>query len=551
MLHFRMDMPLYLMMLYGSILLLAVLLLRALFKNRLPRLVFPVLWTLVLLRFLVPYALSSPLSIKQVPELSPSFSTAFTEADAVEDIPVEPVQELQIHAEAPAEVPAEAAAAPGTDSNTATSYTTDFSYSLYGHWPLIRNISFVIYIAGVIITASVLLFQKRCYAEKLKNSLLVEHNETINTILREMRMGHVLVFTNDEIASPLVSGLLAPRIYLPTRMDFDNTELLRHILMHETMHIRRRDNWIKLVMLAVLCINWFNPLVWIMSKCLSSDLELACDEAVLLQCGTEQRQRYAFSLLVMAITASRPTLLYSAFSRTEVEKRVNSIVHYKKASVSALLLSVLLVLSSTVVFATGGQAPFSSYLSAYCSSDSCRWGAQAYVTRDINLGKDAQTRADYVILEVLRTNTDSDPITIEADIRKALAAEFHVEPEAFRIDTSLCLSDKELYAEYAQWKLVPNADGYLIYDGEPVRYFYDEAAGRYQAADGLIDILVQRDRLGRIADITAQHPGNADFDRRSANRAYHSYYSEGEAVQIQEDTMMEYTVTEDPQKRLW
>lgn len=81
-----------------------------------------------------------------------------------------------------------------------------------------------------------------------------------------MNMAHILVFSNDGIASPLVCDLLAPRIYLPTRMDFRNTGLLRHILAHETMHIKRRDNWLKAVKLTVLCLNWFNPLFWLMDS---------------------------------------------------------------------------------------------------------------------------------------------------------------------------------------------------------------------------------------------------------------------------------------------
>ncbi len=111
-------------------------------------------------------------------------------------------------------------------------------------------------------------------------------------------MGQILVFTNDEIASPLVCGLFAPKIYLPTRMDFSNTELLRHILCHETMHIRRKDNWIKAVVLVTLCLHWFNPLVWIMSKYLASDLELACDEAVLRHYDKEDEIRKNYALKI-------------------------------------------------------------------------------------------------------------------------------------------------------------------------------------------------------------------------------------------------------------
>lgn len=69
MLHFGMNMPLILMMLYGSVMILIVLLFRTLLKQKLPKFVFPVLWCVVLIRLLIPFSLSSPLSIK-VPETS-------------------------------------------------------------------------------------------------------------------------------------------------------------------------------------------------------------------------------------------------------------------------------------------------------------------------------------------------------------------------------------------------------------------------------------------------------------------------------------------------
>ena len=53
MLHFRMDMPFYLMALYGSVMIVLVLMLRGLLKNRLPGFVFPALWGMVLVRLLV------------------------------------------------------------------------------------------------------------------------------------------------------------------------------------------------------------------------------------------------------------------------------------------------------------------------------------------------------------------------------------------------------------------------------------------------------------------------------------------------------------------
>lgn len=383
-----------------------------------------------------------------------------------------------------------------------------------------------LFLIGAAITACILLYQKHRYTRILKDSLLVEHNETINTILRQMGMGHVLVFTCDRIASPLVSGMVNPRIYLPTAMDFCNTELLQHILAHETMHIRRKDNWIKGALFVALCLHWYNPLVWMLSKYLSADLEAACDAAVLKQAPGDLRQSYACSLLSMAITGNRPTLLYSAFSKTEVERRIQTVLHYKKATASVLALSLVFLLGSTAVFATAGQAPFSDYLSSYCGSANNRWGVKATLTRGVTLGKDAQKRADAVILEVLRTDKTGDPAILKELVQAALSTEFGVEKRAFAIEARLSLSDAEQAEEYAKFGISKTADGFYRYQGETVRIYYDELLHAYQSvAAGTVDITVNRNELGYITTVTAQHKGDKEFDRRTEEleRANHVF----------------------------
>ena len=524
MLHFGMNMPFILMMLYGSMMIVLVLLFRILLKKRLPKFVFPILWCVVLVRLLVPFSLSSPLSIKVSED---SFLSTVTEAvnAFTEDIAVT----------ATTVVEAVAAEFPEIESSTAetTSVTTAIEDFRYDTPPSVtagtaniileysendkflsgvRNIPLgVIYFLGLLITSGILLFQKYRYTARLKNRLLIEHNETINTLLREMDMGHILVFSNDEIASPLTCGLLKPCIYLPTRMDFGNRELLRHILMHETMHIKHRDNWVKTFMLIALCLNWFNPLVWLMVKCLASDLETACDEAVLKHCQDEdERKNYAFSLLSMAITGNRTTLLYSAFSKTEVERRIQNILHYKKASVFLLTAAILFMTCSTVAFATGVQAPFSPYLTSSCASDGSRWGAKVYLTRDLTLGKDAQKRAEDIVFNVLRADTDSDPVRMDEEMKTALSEEFHVEKNAFRIDFFLCLGDETLEEEYASWDLTRDESGFYLYKGEPVHIFADDMLGRYYSqSTGAFDVTIIRNRFGYITDVRTQRPEDA------------------------------------------
>lgn len=544
MINLTMNMPFSLMGFYGSIMIVTVLVLRGLLKSRLPKFVFPLFWGVILLRLLIPFSLSSPLSMKVPDFFRNPFYEAASMINLIEDLPMtaemnvataqnqpktivpettvlettalettasETIVSEAIISEIPLEAEATATATEGTALNI--SYTS-FDNTLFYH------LLIFIYLGGLFVTISVLLIQKYQYTKRLKNALLIEHNETINTLLREINMGQILVFTNDEIASPLVCGLFAPKIYLPTRMDFSNTELLRHILCHETMHIRRKDNWIKAVMLVTLCLHWFNPLVWIMSKYLASDLELACDEAVLRHYDKEDeiRKNYALSLLTMAITGNRPTLLYSAFSKTEVERRIQSVLQYRKTSSLLLLVSICFVLSGSVVFATGGQAPFSSYLTSFCASDSCRWGVQASLTRGAFLGKNAESKAEELIFEIMRTDTTNDPDILEEQILTALSEQFHVERNAFALSFSLCFDREELFKEYAQWGLVreDEKNDTLLYKGETIRTYSDKMIGRYiSQQNGAVDITVERSRLGEITAVNVFRKGDMVYDRRT------------------------------------
>lgn len=545
MLHFRMNMPFYLMAFYGSVMIAAVLLLRALLKNKLPKFVFPALWGVVLLRLLVPFSLSSPLSLP-VPAGLTGLSEAFAiyedeMARATENLPQ--TQSGTAGSEATGSDgtartwASESPGSPSTDNNIAvveevvmegsSDYImdTDTSFlprSFFLRSNSLRNALPALYLLGLAAVAGILAWQKIIYAKRLKGGLLMERNETVNGLLRDMGMGHVLVFSNDEIASPLACGLIGPRIYLPTRMDFGNAVLLRHVLAHEAMHIRRRDNWVKAVMLAAVVLHWYNPLVWLMAKCLASDLEAACDAAVLKKYDTDQRKSYAYSLLAMAVSASRSSLLYSAFSKTEVERRVKGILAFRKASAFAVLLSVLLLAGGTVAFATGGQAPFSHALTSYCASSGSRWGVKVEITRDIALGQRPQKRAEDAVFSVLDADASQDSDIIREAVQAALAREFGVERSAFDVSVSLCLDAETVDAQYAEWGIERLDNGFLRYQGEQVRTYRDEMLSSYQSReDGGVDIVVRRNRLGEITAVDAWHAGDEEYDRRTKELERH------------------------------
>lgn len=523
MLNFRFDMPLYLMALYGSIMILAVLLLHGLLHKKLPKFVFPILWSVVLLRLLLPFSISSPISLP-VPSIAffdnlenVAENLAFVEETTnVSSEVAEDTSQSLMDSNIPSGAISEYTAS-NVDSlteDTIVMECTAYEAGISSISSPTHTIFFCVYILGIAITFGVLLFQKLHYTKKLKNRLLLEHNESINDILREMNVGQILVFSNDEIASPMVCGLLHPCIYLPTRMDFGNTQLLRHILTHETMHIKRKDNWLKALMLAALCIHWYNPLVWWMAKCFSSDLEAVCDAAVLKNQTPDYRKDYASSLLTMAITGNRSTLLYSSFARTEVEKRIRNVLNYRKVGVCMLLFCILFLSAQTVVFATAGQGPFSTMLSSFCASDNSRWSIKAELSRDIFTGPNAKNRADKVILDILSNDNSNDPDVIGERVKTALAKEFGVERTAFVLNIYLCLDEEAQAQEYSKWDLQKGEDGIYLYKGNTIRTFHDPLTGCYQSkSEGQADITVNRNHLGEITSLTVFMPGDSEYDK--------------------------------------
>lgn len=100
------------------------------------------------------------------------------------------------------------------------------------------------------------------------------------------------------LGAPMLAGLLEPALLLPEGRV--SGELLHYALLHELTHYRRRDIWLKALLLWVCAIHWFNPLVWLMARAAERDTELACDEGALRHLTDGQRAAYGRAILAAA-----------------------------------------------------------------------------------------------------------------------------------------------------------------------------------------------------------------------------------------------------------
>jgi beta-lactamase regulating signal transducer with metallopeptidase domain len=86
----------------------------------------------------------------------------------------------------------------------------------------------------------------------------------------------------DRHRSPAVRGVLYPRIFFPVGIDrLLNPREFHAVLIHELAHARRRDNLIRLLYEASLCVLWFHPLMWLAGARIGLYRELSCDESVI------------------------------------------------------------------------------------------------------------------------------------------------------------------------------------------------------------------------------------------------------------------------------
>ena len=151
------------------------------------------------------------------------------------------------------------------------------------------------------------------------------------------------------IKSSFVFGIIKPRIYIPFKVEGENLE---NMIFHEKMHIKRLDHLSKIAAWLILSCHWFNPFVWIMFKLYSTDVELACDEAVVK--NKKNRALYMKSLFEISLQKEKQSnhIAVCTFEAC-IKKRIKNIAAYKKTTAFSRVVSVFACIILCLTFGTG------------------------------------------------------------------------------------------------------------------------------------------------------------------------------------------------------
>ena len=523
----------------GTVIILLIVVLRAVLINRLPKKTFLILWWIALIRLLVPF------SIKSVTSIYSLLQSIYSDINPVRT--AQTTTFLPIHGNMP-------------------EIANGLSEAMVQRTESISILS-VIWLAGLLLCFGFFAVSYiKCYRE-FRFSLPVEKD-----ILEAWKEKHPLkrslsIRQTETIAAPLSYGVIRPVILMPKNTEWKNIYQLRYVLEHEYVHIRRLDMLTKLIMIAAVCIHWFNPLVWVMYILFNRDLELSCDETVVRRFGMDIKSVYATALISMEEKKSGLTPLCNSFSKNAIEERIRAIMKIKKTSKFAVIISAVLVICVTGGFATSASSLEKKTETAQengettvalnevniredeslSSSDVEWWTAEEYAkwldeekeVLQSMIGEKAYTggdgwfvwtqeKVDETIalyednlqkikdgMKLSKSSDDAVGITMAYSPENIEYAKQEAETVTENKDSNENVFSEEQLSEYAKAGITYQKEtGFLMYDGKTIGYFRDEfKPGTYTISSkrgGTLRVEVQRENYGTITDVKAE-PLSDDF----------------------------------------
>lgn len=292
-------------------LVLAVVVLRLVLKKA-PKAITCALWALVAVRLLCPFSVESVLSL--IPNTEPVQQQMVHEPTVYTQIVAPFSEETQISAEQRQQ----------TEPVTETSGQK------------LLSVASVVWLVGM----GVMLLYTAV-------SFICLHRRTREGVAREKG-----VWLCDRIESPFILGIIRPRIFLPSSLDPADADF---VLAHEHAHIKRLDHLWKPLGFLLLTVYWFNPVLWLAYILLCRDIELACDEKVLLRLGMGCKQNYSTALINCSVSRRMISACPLAFGEVGVKGRIKAILNYKKPAFWIVLIALIASAVVAVCFLTNPE----------------------------------------------------------------------------------------------------------------------------------------------------------------------------------------------------
>ena len=474
-------------LLTSSVLILALLALRQLFRRTVSRRMQYALWLLVLVRLLVPVnvgtlahnVLSAAEPVQAVVEERLDTPVLYVQ-DGTERRPAQLLPGKESQGE-PLSPPSDAVqSAPADEYYTVT--------PTYRTVTLSEALTYVWY-AGMLIVGAWFLFTNLRFARALRKARTPYRVEGCR----------YPVYLVSALPSPCLFGVLRPAVYLNEKA-LQSPDALRFVLAHEQTHARHLDPLWSLLRGVCLTVYWFDPLVWLAAVLSREDCELACDEGTLRALGADERAAYGKTLLALVPVCDKPqNPLLGATTMTSgkrsLKERITRIAENRQAKAAAVFAVVALAALVCAVSFTGApdtppEVTQEWYDAGFTTEDAqaclefLDWAAELDGSKITGCGAwDAETGAAHFLLEEPSDDTSAQIEALEGILRSVRAEE--LTPFAARDgEVRYTLTFNDDYTGYYGFSLSEN--GQVVLDA-PAEYETEGEPFSYMKAVAVVD----------------------------------------------------------------
>ena len=330
---------------YSVVLFGALLLFKKVFKKQLSAVMQYAVWFLLILRLLVPVTIDSGVRLFVMPQPQ-----------------TQVIQELEQPADAnsanapsgsnyinQAEEAAQSNPQPNLNAQIADQEKYDqiknTNWKINWQWILI-----MVWAAGMGITFSYTAFLWTKLEHRLKKKGVFV-SESIRILIGKCKKelgikADIQTIIFGEIASPALTASIRPKLLLPYGIEEQmDAKQIEFILMHELTHYKRGDHIISLLLVALRCVYWFNPVVWLAFVMIRTDMEAACDAKVASRLDQIEQKRYITTIIDLGGASRAQYMLGMGLrGRRSMEKRIQGIYLRKKTKASARFAALILSL---------------------------------------------------------------------------------------------------------------------------------------------------------------------------------------------------------------
>lgn len=336
---------------YLSVTAVVILLFKRLFKNKLSARWHFLVWTILIVRFAVPVLPSTPVSLfnaitvdKSVIERS-SYQPHINKSAATEENSDPNTDSVENDIQKTDEVKS------GLINKSAAEESGDHSGIIS-----VDMIVVFIWLGGAAILAGFFITVFILFSQKLRKRRRDADNNALNVMAYckeklNIKRNIKLFFAD---TSPMIIGLIKPSVYVP---DTFNDANLEATLLHELNHFKHADILWTAVAAAVLCLNWFNPIIWFSFFIFKRDVEVYCDARTIKY--TDNKKSYAMLLLKTTSAGNEKFVLGTTSfhsGKGDVKRRINFLAKFKKPRVWITAIAIILVTVIAAVCLTNGMS---------------------------------------------------------------------------------------------------------------------------------------------------------------------------------------------------